>query len=99
MYIVREIVNCKPGNVAQMVDKFRALSTVMREMGYEPFRLLTDVSGGPFWTLVAETAVGKTDDFFAMERSLMSNEAVRKTMAGYHDLVTSGRREIYRLEN
>ena len=99
MYIVREIVNCKPGQVAQMVEKFKAISTVMREMGHEPFRVLTDVTGGPFWTVIAETAGEKIDDFFAMEGNLMANEALRKTMAGYHDLVTSGRREIYKLES
>ena len=42
MYIVREVLNCKPGN--------------------------------------------------------MANDKLRKTMADYHDLVESGRREIYRLE-
>jgi hypothetical protein len=98
MYIVREVVNCKPGKAAQMVERFKAVSTVMREMGYEPFRVLTDVTGGPFWTVIAETAVEKTDDFFAMERKLMSSEAVRKALAGYHDVVAGGRREIYRLE-
>jgi hypothetical protein len=99
MYIVREVVNCKPGQAARMVDRFKAISTVMREMGFEPFRVLTDVAGGPFWTVIAETTVEKTDDFFAMERTLMANEAVRKTLAGYHDVVAGGRREIYRLEN
>ena len=99
MYIVREVVNCKPGQATRMVDRFKAVSTVMREMGFEPFRVLSDVAGGPFWTVVAETTVEKTDDFFAMERKLMSNEAIRKTLAGYHDVVTGGRREIYRLES
>jgi hypothetical protein len=99
MYIVREVVNCKPGQATRMVDRFKAVSTVMREMGFEPFRVLSDVAGGPFWTVVAETTVEKTDDFFAMERKLMSNEAVRKALAGYHDVVTGGRREIYRLES
>ena len=99
MYIVREVVNCKPGQAARMVDRFKAISEVMREMGFEPFRVLTDVAGGTFWTVIAETTVEKTDDFFAMERTLMSSEAVRKALAGYHDVVTGGRREIYRLES
>jgi hypothetical protein len=98
MYIVREIVNCKPGKVGQMVEKFKTITGVMREMGYEPFRLMTDVSGDPFWTVVAETAVGSVDEFFAIERTLRESEAVRQAMTGYHDLVTSGRREIYRVE-
>jgi len=99
MYVVREVVNCKPGKVRQMVEKFKAISSAMREMGHEPFRLLTDVSGDPFWTLVAETNVEKIDDFFAMEQKLMSSESLRSAMAGYHDIVSSGRREIYRVES
>jgi hypothetical protein len=98
MYVIREVVTCKPGKVSQMVDKFKALSTAMRDMGHEPFRLMTDVSGDPFWTVVAEATVGSVDEFFAIERKLRESEAVRQAMAGYHDLVTSGRREIYHVE-
>jgi hypothetical protein len=29
----------------------------------------------------------------------MGNEMLRKSMADYHDLVESGRREIYRIES
>ena len=99
MYVIREVVNCKPGKVRPMVEKFRAISTVLIEMGQEPLRVLTDVTGEPFWTIVAEARVEKIDDFFAMEQTLMSNETLRKTMADYHDLVGSGRREIYRIES
>ena len=34
-----------------------------------------------------------------MEQTLMANDTLRKTMADYHELVESGRREIYRLES
>jgi hypothetical protein len=61
--------------------------------------VLTDVTGEPFWTIVAEAKVEKIDDFFAMEQTLMANETLRKTMADYHDLVDGGRREVYRIEN
>ena len=98
MYIIREVVRCQPGKVKPMLEKFRTISTVMREMGHADVRLLTDVTGEPFWTLVAEVAVDKIDDFFALEERLMTNDALRKTMGDYHDLVDSGRREIYRLE-
>jgi hypothetical protein len=99
MYVVREILHCKPGKVRLMVEKFRAISTKLTELGHEPLRLLTDVSGEPFWTIVAEASVTKVDDFFATEQQLMANETLRKTMADYHDLVVSGRREIYRIES
>jgi hypothetical protein len=98
MYVIREVLNCKPGKVRQMVEKFRSISSVLKEMGQEPLRVLTDVTGEPYWTIVAEARVEKIDDFFAMERRLQANEVLRKTMADYHELVVSGRREIYRLE-
>jgi hypothetical protein len=38
------------------------------------------------------------DEFFSVEGELMADESVRNAMAGYHDLVEKGRREIYRVE-
>ena len=99
MYVIREVLHCKPGKVRQMAEKFRAISHALQEMGHEPMRLLTDVTGEPFWTIVAEARVEKIDDFFAVEQKLTANETVRKVMADYHDLVESGRREIYRVES
>ena len=99
MYMIREILNCKPGKVRQMVEKFRSISAVLKDMGQEPLRVLTDVTGEPYWTVVSEIRVEKIDDFFAMEQTLMSNATLQKTMADYHDLVASGRREIYRIES
>lgn len=98
MYVIREIVSCKPGKVRQMLEKFRAISSALAEMGHQPLRLMTDVSGGPFWTVIAEASVETVDDFFAIERQLMASEGVRQAMNGYHELVDGGRREIYRLE-
>ena len=98
MYVIREVLNCKPGKVRPMVEKFKQISIVLKEFGHEPMRLLTDVTGEPFWTVVAEAQVEKIEEFFAMEQTLTANETLRKTMADYHDLVVAGRREIYRIE-
>jgi hypothetical protein len=81
-----------------MTEKFRQISAVLKEMGQEPMRLLTDVTGEPFWTIVAEVKVEKIDDFFAVEQQLMASESLRRAMADYHDLIENGRREIYRIE-
>ena len=99
MYVVREVVHCKPGKVRQMLGKFKIISATMRDMGRDPFRLLTDVTGEPFWTLVAEVSVERLDDFFALEEKLIANETIRKAMVDYHDLVESGRREVYHVEH
>ena len=98
MYVIREVVHCRPGKVRQMVGKFNVISEALRERGREPLRLLTDVTGEQFWTLVAEINVERLDDFLAMEKDLMANESLRRAMADYHDLVSDGRREIYRVE-
>ena len=54
MYVIREVLNCKPGKVRQMVEKFRSISMALKEMGQEPLRVLTDVTGEPYWTIVAQ---------------------------------------------
>lgn len=98
MYVVREIMHCKPGKVTAMRDKFKALAAVMKKEGMKEFRLMTDVSGPDFWTLIAETEVETLDGFMAMSDRVMASEEARKAMAGYHELVASGSREIYQLE-
>jgi len=99
MYRVREVLNCKPGKVGELKKKFKALSVVMERMGVKPFRLLTDVSGEPFWTLVAETDIDSLNDLVDMEAKVMADTEAQKAMSGYHDLVVSGRREIYSIES
>ena len=98
MYIIREVLHCRPGKVRPMVEKFKAISRELEQMGQAPLRLLTDVAGDPFWTVVAEVQIAAIDDFFTVEQKLMANETLRKAMADYHDLVRSGRREIFRIE-
>ena len=98
MYIVREIMHCKPGKVRDMVKKFKSLNDLAPKLGLKPFRILTDVSGEPFWTVVGMTEVESLDEFFGMMDKAMANEEAGKIMAGYHDLVVSGRREIYKAE-
>ena len=89
MYVIREVLHCKPGRVRPMLEKFRSISALMKETGLEPLRLLTDVTAQPFWTIVAEATVPRIEDFFAIEEKLMANEALSKTIADYHDLVES----------
>ena len=98
MFVIREVLNCKPGMVRPLLEKFRALSKAVEARGAPPLRLLTDVAGEPFWTLVAEATAERVEDFFALEEELMADAEVREAMAGYHDLVVRGRREIYRVE-
>lgn len=98
MYIIRDVMNCKPGKVGAMVKKFQALIPVMERLGQQPVRIMTDVSGEPFWTVVAELQAPTLDAFREMEASVMADSEAQAAMAGYHDLVVSGRREIFKME-
>jgi hypothetical protein len=98
MYMTREVLYCRPGKVGELVKKFTALGEVMKEMGYQPFRQFTDVSGERFWTLVLESEFETLDGFREMEAQVLSDARAQSAMAGYHELVESGRREIYTVE-
>lgn len=98
MIMVRAVMNCKAGRVGELVKKFKAVNGVMTEMGLEPFRIFTDISGEQFWTLILEREYDSLSDYQKLESEVMADERFGSVMAGYHDLVQQGRREIYKVE-
>jgi len=98
MYMIREVLYCRPGKVRDMVKKARALGEVMKGMGQQPFRVYTDVSAEKFWTLVLESEHESLDAFDEAVSAVLSSEEGKAAMTGYHELVIEGRREIYRVE-
>lgn len=98
MYMVREVLSCRPGKVGALVKKFKALNEVMQAMDLDPFRIYTDLAGEPFWTLVLERDYDSLDDVPAIESKVMADGRAQEAMAGYHEVVRTGRREIYRVE-
>jgi hypothetical protein len=103
MLLIREVMNCKPGKVRPLVDKFKAMAAINEKLGMGKMRILTDFSGAPYWTLVAEFEVENMkvlEDMFAGQG--MNDADMKKMeeiMKGYHDLVDKGRREIYKVES
>jgi len=82
-----------------MVEKFKQLNKVMKKMGYDrPMRIMTDLSGERYWTVVAEMEVKGLEEYTDMSRKTMSDKNLQKVMKDYHNLVDEGRREIYVLE-
>ncbi len=99
MYLIRDVMHCKPGQVKPMVDKFKDLGKLMTKMGYvSSMRVSTDLSAERYWTVVAETEVKNLDEFGERSRESMSDPKFQKIMKGYHDLIDDGRREIYKIE-
>jgi hypothetical protein len=102
MLLVREIMYCKPGKVRPLVDKFLAMSKLGEKMGMPKMKVMTDFSADRYWTVVSEMEVASLKAFEDMMSGGGQNaEDMKKfeeIMKGYHDLVESGRREIYKLE-
>jgi hypothetical protein len=101
VYIVREIMYCKPGKVRPLIEKFKQMSKLGEKMGMPRMRMMTDVSAERYWTLVSEMEVESLQALEAMEKMQGSPEDMKefeRVMSGYHDLVDYGKREIYRIE-
>jgi hypothetical protein len=98
MYLVRDIMYCKPGKARPMVEKFLALAKISEKMGFGQMRLMTDVSAERYWTVVAEMEVPSLQEYTEMTRKSMDVKEFQDVMKGYHDLVDHGRREIYMIE-
>jgi hypothetical protein len=103
MLLIREIMYCKPGKVRPMVEKFVAMSKLNEKLGLGKMRVMTDFCAEQYWTIVSEFEVASMQAFEEMMQGEgMTPEAAKEfdnLMKGYHDLVESGRREIYKLEN
>ncbi len=98
MFLVRDIMYCKPGKARPMVEKMKALTKLQKELGFGEMRVMTDVSAERYWTVVSETTVENLDEHAKRSREAMQMPAFQEAMKGYHDLVDHGRREIYAIE-
>ena len=102
MYLIRELMYCKPGKVRPLVEKFLAMEKLGRKLGMPPMRIMTDFCAERYWTVVSEFEVKDLAEF----EQMMANPAgsaedmkqYEEIMKGYHDLVDHGKREIYKIE-
>ena len=105
MYVVRELMYCKPGKVRALVEKFLAMNALSAKVGMPRMRIMTDFAAERYWTVVAEMEVDSLDTFDKMmsgsvppgvdEKEMKKMDDIMK---GYHELVDHGKREIYRVE-
>ncbi len=103
MYLIRDIMYCKPGKVRAMVEKFVAMGQLSEQTGMPRMRIMTDFCAEQYWTVVSEMEVPSLQAFADMMSNPQgSTEDMKKfeeLMKGYHDLIDHGKREIYKLEN
>jgi len=102
MFLIRELMYCKPGKVRPMVEKFLAMNKLSEKVGMPRMRIMTDFCGEQYWTIVAEMEVESLESFEKMmsapQGSAEDMKQMEELMKGYHELVDRGRREIYRIE-
>jgi hypothetical protein len=102
MLVVREVMYCKPGKVRPLIEKFQAMNKIGARLGWPNMRIMTDVAGEQYWTLIAEMEVENFAAFEKMTSGEGQSEAdqkeFEKIMTGYHDLVDHGKREVFKLE-
>lgn len=102
MFLIREIMYCKPGKVRPLVEKFVAMNKLGERIGMPKMRIMTDFCAERYWTIVAEMEVTDVNAFDQMNSnppgSAEDMKEFENIMKGYHDLVDHGKREIYRIE-
>jgi hypothetical protein len=102
MYLIRDIMYCKPGKVRAMKEKFLAMSKISERSGMPKMRVMTDVCAERYWTIVSEMEVPSLQAFEEMMAGMgQSSDDMKEfeaIMKDYHDLVDYGKREIYKIE-
>lgn len=96
MYLIRDVFNAKPGRAKDLVAKFKKSMSYMKAPDLN-WRIMTDTVAG-YWTVVVESEVEDLKSYFEMASGESDSPEAAKAMEGYHDLITGGHREIYRLE-
>lgn len=97
MFLVRDVFHCKPGKAKELAERFKRLTSSLEEVdGFTNVKVMVDAVAD-YWTVVLEAEVDSLDRFERHMSEFSQRAEVREVMAGYMDLVTGGRREIYRL--
>ncbi|HJW29992.1 MAG TPA: hypothetical protein VJ508_12210 [Saprospiraceae bacterium] len=74
------------------------MNKIMKKMGFAGMRIMTDISAERYWMVVAETEAESLEVYAGMDKKMMNDKGLQKIMKDYHELVDSGRREIYSVE-
>ena len=102
MYLIRDVMYCKPGKVRPLVEKFLAMNKLSVKLGMPSMKVMTDFSAERYWTVVSEMEFADLQSFEKMMSSPQGSDEDMKQfeeiMKGYHDLVEYGKREIYKIE-
>ncbi len=97
MILVRNVFRLKFGKAREAVELWKEGRTFMekQKFGTAPTRLLTDLAGGNFYTLILENTFDSLTDYEQSEARVLKNDEWKKWYQKFVLLVESGHREIY----
>jgi hypothetical protein len=97
MIVVRDIFQLKFGKAREAKELWKEGIAKMKNNGFVPDRLLSDVTG-PYYTVVMESTFDSLADFEKSAHEAMSDEW-RNWYQKFVPIVDSGRREIFTVEH
>ena len=63
MYLIRDIMYCKPGKARPMVEKFKTVARLGEKVGFGRMRVMTDVTAERYWTVVTGMEVDSLERY------------------------------------
>lgn len=97
MILVRNVFQAKFGKGGELA---KAMVESMRGMGEGSGRwsVLTDLTSGPFDTVVMEVEMESLAAWEEMRRQMFADPSFGESMASTDDLIQAGRAELYTIE-
>ena len=97
MIVVRNIFRLKFGQSKKATELWKEAIEINKKLGYggKDTRLLTDLAGASYYTIVLETTHESLAEFEKASKQVTSSAEWRKVYEQIVPLVEEGRREIY----
>lgn len=93
MLLIREVFTAKPGQAGKLARKMRDIAT---EFNWGDVRVMTDLIG-KMNTVVLETEIPDLLTFEQRMAGYATDEKLHERMAGYTEMYSHGRREIFQI--
>jgi len=94
MIVVRDIFHLKFGQSKEAIAIWKQLLDVLRGEGFATARMLTDLAGGRYYTVVLETSFDSLTEWEKASKAVKANKKWRAIYEKLFPLTESGRREI-----
>lgn len=97
--VVRDVFQLKFGRAKEAVEVWKEGMTLARELGYgaKDRRLMTDVVGESYYTLVLESTYDSLAEFEQAMQNTMGKERWKTWYQKFTPLVESGKREVLKV--